>query len=261
MLARAWPASVATSIWVELVAERRKEIERNIDESQMRGLVERAAVEQEIGRSQLAAWDASARAWLRTADEMKKFEQTQLNLIIKDSGLSLNTSGTTYSVVKDAWITAMTSLQKLILGIPHNISKAAVLLGIMSWHIYPDLNVVDPTANIQFHDSLVQGGGVVTLGLQRVDSLGDGVHWSLALSHLHFYGDPVAVERSIGSVGSDNGRLTMPELHLVTLGCVLTSWQDPAEVDILNAVECFIALGQRLEPLDLGYVRPYDHGL
>lgn len=112
---------------------------------------------------------------------------------------------------------AMKSLQRLILGSPHNISKASVLLGLLSWHIYPDLNVVDPTADIPFHDPLVQVGGVVTLGLQRADSLGDGVHWSLSLSHLRYYGSPVAVERSIGSVGSDDGRLTLPELHLVAL--------------------------------------------
>jgi len=148
MLARSWPAPVATSIWVELVAERKRELENSIDDSQLQGILARAAAQQKISRDQLAAWDASARAWLRTADEVKAFEQTQLRLIIKDSGLSLNTSGNTYNSVLEAWVMAMTSLQRLILGSPHNISKASVLLGLLSWHIYPDLNVVDPTADI-----------------------------------------------------------------------------------------------------------------
>ena len=188
MLARSWPGPVTASIWVELVAERKRELEKKINDSQLQGLLACAAAQQEISRAQLAAWDASARAWLRTADEVKAFEQTQLKLIIKNSGLSLNTSGNTYSSVLEAWVMAMKSLQRLILGSPHNISKASVLLCLLSWHIYPDLNVVDPTADIQFHDPLVQVGGVVTLGLQRANSLGDGVHWSLSLSHLRYDG-------------------------------------------------------------------------
>lgn len=74
MLARSWPAPVATSIWVELVAERKRELEKNIDDSQLQGILARAAAQQEISRDQLVVWDASARAWLRTADEVKAFE-------------------------------------------------------------------------------------------------------------------------------------------------------------------------------------------
>jgi len=132
----------------------------------------------------------------------------------------------------------MTSLQRLILGSPHNISEELVLLSLLSWHIYPDLNIVDPTADIQFHDPLVQVGGVVTLGLQCANSLGDGVHWSLSLLHLRYYGSPVAVERSIGSIGSDDGRLTLPELHLVTLGCLISSWRGAAGFDLITAANC-----------------------
>ncbi|CZR51175.1 uncharacterized protein PAC_01050 [Phialocephala subalpina] len=238
MLARSWPPPVATSIWVELVAERKRELEKNIDDSQLQGLLARAAAQQEISRAQLAAWDSSARAWLRTADELK--------LVIKNSGLSLSTSGNTYNSVLEAWVMAMKSLQRLIVGSPHNISKASVLLGLLSWHIYPDLNVVDPTADIQFHDPLVQIGGVVTLGLQRADSLGNGIHWSLSFSHLRYYASPAAVERSIGSMGSDDGRLTLPELHLVVLGCFVSSWRDAAGVDLITAVNCLVALGQCL---------------
>jgi hypothetical protein len=243
MLARSWSGPEAIAIWVELVEERKKEIEAKSDPNELHGLLARATAQQEINRAHLAAWDASARAWLRSADEVKRNDQTQLRLIMQDSGLPVSTSGTTYSSVIEAWTVAMASLQKLILGIPQNISKGSILLGLLSWHIYPDLNVVEPTTNIQFHDPLVKKGGVVTLGLQREDSIGSGVHWSLALSHLRFYGDPVPVERSIGS---DYGRLTLPELHLVALGSVISSWSDPADIDILEAADCFVALGECL---------------
>jgi hypothetical protein len=247
MLARAWSGPEATAIWVELIASRKSDLETTSDPSQIHGLVARTIAQQEISRSQLAAWDASARAWLRSADEVKRFEQTQLRLIIKDSGLSLNTSGTTYSSVMEAWTMAMTSLQKLILGIPQNISKASVLLGLLSWHIYPDLNVVEPMTNIKFDDHLVNHGGVITLGLNREGSADSGVHWSLALSHLRFYGDPVAVERRIGS---DNGRLTLPELRMIALGCIMSSWADCASLDLVAAADCFVALGDCLGPAE-----------
>jgi hypothetical protein len=247
MLARAWPGPEATAIWVELVASRKSELETTSDPSQLHGLIARTIAQQEVSRPQLAAWDASARAWLRSADEVKRFEQTQLRLIIKDSGLSLSSSGTTYSNVIEAWTMAMTSLQKLILGIPQNISKASVLLGLLSWHIYPDLNVVDPMTNVKFGDHIVNHGGVVTLGLNREGSADSGVHWSLALSHLRFYGDPVAVERCIGS---DNGRLTLPELHMIALGCIMSSWVDCASLDLVAAADCFVALGECLGPAE-----------
>ena len=249
MLARSWPVPEAIAIWVELVEERKKEIEAKSDPNELHGLLARATAQQEISRAHLAAWDASARAWLRSADEVKRFEQTQLRLIIQDSGLPVSNSGVMYSSVIEAWTTAMTSLQKLILGIPQNISKGSILLGLLSWHIYPDLNVVEPTANIQFHDPFVGKGGVVTLGLQREDSIGSGVHWSLALSHLRFYGDPVPVERSIGS---DNGRLTLPELHLVALGSLMSSRSNPAEINVLEAADCFVALGECLSHQENG---------
>ena len=102
MLARTWSGPEATAIWVELVESRKADIKKNSDPSHLHGMLACTIAEQEITRTQLAAWDASARAWLRSADEVKRFEQTQLQLIIKDSGLSVSTSGTTYSNVVNA---------------------------------------------------------------------------------------------------------------------------------------------------------------
>ena len=167
MLARTWSGPEATALWVELVAERMKDIEKNLDASQIQGMAARIAAQQDISRAELAKWDASARAWLLSADEVKIWERTQFRLITKDCGLLIGLLGSTYASVLDVWTVAMTSLQNLILGMPQRISKGALLLGISSWHIYPDLNVVGPTVNVQFHDALIAPGGVITLGLSR----------------------------------------------------------------------------------------------
>ena len=80
MLARLWSASEATATWVELVKERRKDIaSRFEDEEAMPYSTLAAAAQSDIHRTQLADWDASARAWLRTADSIKTREQKQLS--------------------------------------------------------------------------------------------------------------------------------------------------------------------------------------
>ena len=217
-----WPGPEAIAIWVELVAERKNDISENMDASQIQGLAARVAAQQEISRADLAAWDASARAWLLSADEVQKFNLTQLRLIIKDSGLLVSSLGTTYKSVIDVWVTAMKTLQDLILGRPQRVSNGALLVGLSCWHIFPDLNVVGPLAHVKFNDQLVDNGGVVTLGLQSASPGDDhGVQWSLSLSHLRYYGNPVVVSTSIGSNGS---RISMPDLHMIALGSLFERW-------------------------------------
>ena len=182
----------------------------------------RVAAQQDIPRTDLAMWDASARAWLMSADEVQKVNLTQLRLIMKDCGLFVSTLGTTYDSVIDVWTVAMKTLQDLILGMPQRISKGALLVGLSSWHIYPDLNVVGPTAHVTFSDELVARGGIITLGLESTSTLEDlGVQWSLSLSHLRYYGAPVTVSTASNANGS---RISMEELHLVVFGSVLGSW-------------------------------------
>ena len=219
-----WPGPEAIAIWVELVAERKKDIIENMDSSQIQGLAARVAAQQEISRADLAAWDASARAWLLSADEVQKFNLTQLRLIIKDSGLLVSSLGTTYHSVIEVWITAMKTLQEIILGRPQRISKGALLVGLSCWHIFPDLNVVGPLAHVKFSDELVNKGGIVTVGLQNASAGDDlGVQWSLSLSHLRYYGNPVVVSASAGANGS---RISMEDLHMVALGSLFEAWGD-----------------------------------
>ncbi|KAI9804044.1 MAG: hypothetical protein M1833_000325 [Piccolia ochrophora] len=126
LLARTFSSLIATSILVELVAERRKELEIKRERGHFDGLIALLAA-QDITRPDLAKWDASARAWLQCADEAKKLEQTQLRLIVKNAGLQVNSSSSTYSNVVGAWTTAMTTMEALISGMPQRISKGAVI--------------------------------------------------------------------------------------------------------------------------------------
>ncbi|KAM0208114.1 hypothetical protein ACHAPQ_010369 [Fusarium lateritium] len=79
MLAELWDASEATSIWAELVEERRKDIAHRLEQGEALhfGLAS-AAIQQEITRDQLASWDASARAWIQTGKSVMSKNDTQL---------------------------------------------------------------------------------------------------------------------------------------------------------------------------------------
>lgn len=252
VLARAFPHSEATAIWVELVAQRKRDIEENLDDSQFQSLAARMACRQDLSRDELAKWDASARAWLLSADEVKKFEATQFKLIVKDLGMFASSVGSTYASILDVWTTAMRSLQDLIDGMPQKITKGALLLGISAWHIYPDLNVVGPTAYVGFKDSLVNPGGIITIGLSASEN-DTGAKWSLSLSHLRYYGDPVTVSMP---AGVDISRITMQQLHLVALGSVMGSW-GMCGTTAENGAEFFIALKDCLSIEDDIFVEPY----
>ena len=257
LLARAFSPSQATAIWVELVIERKREVESDSDDSQFQSLAARAACRQDLSRDELAKWDASARAWLLSADEVKRLQITQFKLIVKDLGLFTSSVGGTYASIMDVWTTAMRSMQDLIDGKPQRITKGALLLGISAWHIYPDLNVIGPTAHVRFKDPLVNPGGIITIGLSASED-DSGAKWSLSLSHLRYYGDPVTVSMP---AEPDSSRITMEELHLVALGSLMGSWGKHSTGDE-NGAGLLIALKDCLEKLylarkmDLSWLEP-----
>lgn len=239
MLARTWSGPEATAIWVELVAGRKKDIQENQDASQIQGMAAMVAAQQEISRADLAKWDASARAWLLCADEVQKVKLTQLRLTTRDCGLHVSSLGNTYSSVVEVWTVAMKTIQDLVLGMPQRITKGAVLVGLSAWHIYPDLNIVGPIAHVKFRDKLVGAGGVVTIGLQSVSPKEhNGVQWSLSLSHLRYYGDPVSLSATAGDASL---RVTMRELHYVALGSLFAAWV-PYVSDNTSGCEFLLAL-------------------
>ncbi|KAF4625996.1 hypothetical protein G7Y89_g12168 [Cudoniella acicularis] len=69
MLAHIWTAAEATSIWVQIIEGRRQEIAIGFESGAEMCWQTFNAARPELSRKQVAEWDASARAWLRTADQ------------------------------------------------------------------------------------------------------------------------------------------------------------------------------------------------
>ena len=218
LLARIWSGPEATSLWVELVEHRRHEIQTKCihDEAAL------FAAQQDLSRSQLADWDASARAWLRTADEVKSLQQTQLMLVLNNLQLPVSNKTSVYQNVIESSETALLLMENLLNGQPQRAGSGAFLLGLSAWHLYPDMVVHGTvTRKIEQKDDLCSRGGVVTLGLESVNGADKGIYWSLPLAHLRYYGDPVQSSRSTG----DNAlRVSMDQLVYVSFGSLCMKW-------------------------------------
>lgn len=220
MLARAWDPKQAISIWVELVEDRRRKIREDVSNNKIVHPHTMAAAQQAITRSQLAEWDASARSWLRRADLFMARNHTQFNLVIKNLALPYSPTGSTFEKVTASWIGSMEVVESLMGNFPQQASDRAVLLALSSWHMYPDLLVFQQEARqIPFQDSLFPNAGILSLGLEYKVSAQNVTQWSLALSHLRCYGDPVHVTSH-----EDLGRVHIDNLWLVVLGALLRRW-------------------------------------
>ncbi|KAH6662832.1 hypothetical protein B0J14DRAFT_282630 [Halenospora varia] len=241
MLARIWSPDKATSVWVQIVAQRKVTIRSTNDGTQSHHLSTLLASQQTISRKELANWDASARAWLRRADEAKAHQQTQLMLIIKNVNLPVNNIGDTYESVIQAWKIAMGTMDKLLKGMPQLVQNGAILLGLSSWHLYPNLNVLSTgQKEIILNDTLVPPGGILSIGLQDITNETDyGVRWSLPLAHLKYYGQPVV---SSGTISQATERVSMEDFNQVVLGSVLTGWGFSTAAKAYPAIETLSAM-------------------
>ncbi|KAJ8133241.1 hypothetical protein O1611_g383 [Lasiodiplodia mahajangana] len=166
MLASMFDAAEATSIWVELVEERRKTIAANWERGEkMPFSMAAAAVQQGIPRSELAKWDSSARAWLQTADFVMRKKQTQLRLILRNVSLSMGSETTVYLSVVDTWKKTLTTVERLVSGVPQEVQDGSAILGLAAWHIYPDITVFGgQSVEVLMDDPLVATGGILSLG-------------------------------------------------------------------------------------------------
>lgn len=221
LLARVWTSSQAVAIWLELVEGRREEIRDGIQN--YRNISEETAMSAniDISRNDLTQWDASARAWLQSADQAKSFQQAQLAVIAKSVRLSFSGGSSSYKDVVGSWRQALEGIERLVNGEPQEVITRAILVAFSAWHIYPDLLVFQSeTKKVEFKDPLVQPGGIVTLGIQHGDDSYDhGSKWSLALSHLRYYGDPVVAVCDL-----DCSRISIQQLHIIALGSLLDHW-------------------------------------
>ena len=118
----------------------------------------------------------------------------------------------------------METLDGLIVGIPYNVQKdSAILLGLLAWHLYPDMEVIGETVKSVYQkDHLISAGGVVTVGMISDSSrIREGLSWSLPLSRLRYYGKPVVSSGAIDQAGS---RVSFREIMIVNLGIITRSW-------------------------------------
>ena len=238
LLARAWDPKEAISIWFELVEDRRRVIEEEFRSNHAVSESSLNSTRQDISRNDLARWDASARAWLLSADQAKIKEQTQLMLILKNCQLPFSGGESTYSKVIHTWQQALSSIEDLLCGKPQEISKRSILLAFSAWHLYPNLIVLGTEViKVTFSDPLVDEQGVGTIALQpRSATANQGTAWSLTLSHHRYYGDPVTVRSQ-----ADFSRVTIHELHIIALGSILNTW-GIGQRDILAVLHWFVGL-------------------
>lgn len=89
MLARIWKASEAIGVWEQIIAARKQEL-LSFDESNSIHMQSLVTAQLTLSRAQLAEWDASARAWLQTADESKVLCQKQLMLIVENVNIPVS---------------------------------------------------------------------------------------------------------------------------------------------------------------------------
>ncbi len=175
LLARIWDAPQAISIWVEIIKRRKDEVNADFEESSIGHVATLQAARQDLPRAQIAEWDDSARAWLRSANEVKKKQQTQLVLIVDNVQVPVDGERNTYASVIDAWTKSLIQMEALVKGVSQKAMSGEILLALASWHLFPDLMVVTVT-HVRQNDPLFHLGGMLTLGLPTLSSDEHGIH-------------------------------------------------------------------------------------
>ncbi|KAK8104825.1 uncharacterized protein PG998_011858 [Apiospora kogelbergensis] len=160
--------SEAISLWAEIVSERKMEIMSDIEKGVQVPMALASAARQEITRDHLGHWDASARAWLQTADTSRQRQYKQFLLIIKNLSIAIHQQNISlFKDVINVWRSALSATEGLISGKPHAVREGPVLLGLSAWHIFPDMLVFNGstgTINIPMDDpSLEVDGSRLTL--------------------------------------------------------------------------------------------------
>lgn len=236
MLARIWDAPEATSLWDEIIVHRKIEVAAKLEAEGEIDTDLMLAAREQFPRSDLADWDASCRSWLRVADSEKLAQQTKLRLIIDNLDLPVNNKPNTYESVLAGWITAMEEMEKLLEGIHRPVQNGAVLLGLMAWHLYPDLHcLMAPNSRVELRDHLFSDRGILTIGLEPAPGReARSVYWSLPLAHLRYYGLPVTKFSSMRT--SERDRVTVDELLFAWFCAYIKAWDSDPDIPTEEAI-------------------------
>ncbi|RGP70083.1 hypothetical protein FSPOR_4195 [Fusarium sporotrichioides] len=242
MLAHAFDAKKAVSIWSELIDQRKRNIRLLLETGKMLNPNTVIASSQDITRAEIRTWDASARSWLRRADLAMTSQKTRFTLIAENIAIPYPGGSSMFEKVTTTWIRAMEVFEKLLDNSPQEACDRAIISGIYAWHLYPDLLVFQKEAKkIPFNDTLIPNSAVLSLGLEYRGTPSDSfIRWSLALSHLRYYGDPVQVKSNDAFT-----RIRMPDMWLLALGSLLGSWAVPY-TSLSIGMAWFEQLGHRL---------------
>lgn len=221
-LARMWAPAEAVSIWLELVSDREKEISKP-DDPQFYTRPNILAERIEITGQDIAALDSSARAWLQFADQAKSRQHAQIHSVLSEMNMPTSLQGNTYRSIINAFNRALRALDSSIQGIPQATTSGEVVIGILAWHIYPDLFVAGGhTGIVRLQDPLVNATGVLTVGMESPTDEDARTVWSLPLAHYRFYGEPIHMSASHEATL----RIPLSSLPLIVLGRILTVWRD-----------------------------------
>ncbi|KAL7787296.1 hypothetical protein V8C43DRAFT_324093 [Trichoderma afarasin] len=223
MLAEAFTGSQSVALWWQLIEMRKAEIEATTkNATSIEDMAKALACKQEFSRDELASWDNSARSWVQTANKKTKERRSKALLYTDKTGLAVNKNSDPYHSVMIAWKDAMSSMNSLIMGVPQKVRNGAILLAIRSWHLYPDLCVLSHGPDvISQKDGLIPKSGIITIDLEHQDETAGSISWSLPLSYLRYYGDPVIVNQTLGVTSN---RISMDQFRFVLLGCVISTW-------------------------------------
>ncbi|CAJ2503569.1 Uu.00g109630.m01.CDS01 [Anthostomella pinea] len=249
LIACCWRADEATAIWLEIVSERKRRLEEKTSSADYFDLTEAISSKLTLEKDQLANWDASARAWLAAADDAPVIRSRQKSVrgLLNHLNASVNSRQDLYTSVTEAWKLSLETLENVITGTSYSIQDGAVVVALVAWHLYPDLIILGPQIqDIKQNDVLIESGGVVTIGLATPiavedTSRGSGVHWSLSLGHLRYYGTTRTTSRSLASTPSGNSRFTFTEFVLIFLGAMIGLWSENETVSLESALS-FIEL-------------------
>ncbi|KAI0881530.1 uncharacterized protein GGS22DRAFT_196460 [Annulohypoxylon maeteangense] len=236
----------AVALWVELVIKRKEQLEieiQNVYTDPMKREARMMARLQDISRADLNAWDNSARAWIRTANEAKQKQRQRAMLHTEKTGASVNQLADPYASVMLAWKDAMVAMNSLVKGIPTRVVNGAVSLGMSAWHLYPNLNVLShgPDLVLQ-NDPLIEKTGILTIDSEVLAEGQEGIRWSLPLSYMRYYGPPVNTEQVMAV---DKSRITTNQFRFVILGCAIAQWHDLLK-PVTNAINLTTKLLEKL---------------
>ncbi|KAI4257518.1 MAG: hypothetical protein L6R42_005605 [Xanthoria sp. 1 TBL-2021] len=230
MLARVFSGPIATSVWVEIVAERKIQIAEKQKAANFPSSHDAAmmASRQNFTREELAQWDNSARSWIQCGDLVMEKQHSEMLNMLDTAKLMVNREKNTFRSVMTAWKDALKAMNCLISGMPQRVQNGAILLGLSAWHLYPDLVLLSSARPpVRQKDPLISHLGVLTIGLED-SSLSDApVVWSLPLAYMRYYGEPKLIT---GIAGRSNTRITMDLFAYIVLGSVVTPWVTSAFV-------------------------------